>query len=367
MTEDAAERSERGRIVDLENDAADMSQNNDDVADQCRLREPFEVCMKIFTPLTLFHGPTKIIYNPSKAYENIKAKLQHFGDNGDFAEFDSYSNHMVEKYREKGDFDIVAAVKIEQARCAIYRNNLSAARRFARNAHELAGSTRFPPLFHAQAFLMMNSIYRNKNKLGKTKKYLDLAKQCFESGYSIEDYSLYHELYGSYLDKFLGISPRPDERVKELALTSFKKMSEIGSQHSRQWVNDKKRFYALICSAMIQLDSNSSFGRKLRTVTEESIDLAAEWLGVIKHDFPDSIPRGSKIQFQLVESDLCYRQGKFEDAIELLKKSFAEAKEFGYETEGPKITEVRDDPYWTSRKNSLELIELSSINKVSLV
>ena len=27
---------------------------------------------------------------------------------------------------------------------------------------------------------------------------------------------------------------------------------------------------------------------------------------------------------------------------------------------------VRDDPYWTSRKNSLELIELSSINKVGL-
>ena len=26
-----------------------------------------------------------------------------------------------------------------------------------------------------------------------------------------------------------------------------------------------------------------------------------------------------------------------------------------------------DDPYWTSRKNSLELIELSSTNKVSLV
>ena len=28
---------------------------------------------------------------------------------------------------------------------------------------------------------------------------------------------------------------------------------------------------------------------------------------------------------------------------------------------------TRDDPYWTSRKNSLELIELYSINKVSLV
>ena len=32
------------------------------------------------------------------------------------------------------------------------------------------------------------------------------------------------------------------------------------------------------------------------------------------------------------------------------------------------ITEsIRDDAYWTSRKNSLELIELSSVNKVSLV
>ena len=28
---------------------------------------------------------------------------------------------------------------------------------------------------------------------------------------------------------------------------------------------------------------------------------------------------------------------------------------------------IKDDPYWTSRKNILELIELSSINKVSLV
>ena len=27
---------------------------------------------------------------------------------------------------------------------------------------------------------------------------------------------------------------------------------------------------------------------------------------------------------------------------------------------------IRDDPYWTYRKNSLELIELSNINKVSL-
>ena len=28
---------------------------------------------------------------------------------------------------------------------------------------------------------------------------------------------------------------------------------------------------------------------------------------------------------------------------------------------------IKEDPYWTFRKNSLELIELSSVNQVSLV
>ena len=34
---------------------------------------------------------------------------------------------------------------------------------------------------------------------------------------------------------------------------------------------------------------------------------------------------------------------------------------------GSNIESIKDDPNWTSRKNSKELIELSSINKVSLV
>jgi hypothetical protein len=34
---------------------------------------------------------------------------------------------------------------------------------------------------------------------------------------------------------------------------------------------------------------------------------------------------------------------------------------------GSNTGSIRDDPYWTSRENSLELIKLSSINKVSLV
>jgi hypothetical protein len=35
--------------------------------------------------------------------------------------------------------------------------------------------------------------------------------------------------------------------------------------------------------------------------------------------------------------------------------------------EGYTTASIREGLYWTSRKNSLELIELSSINKVSLV
>ena len=305
------------------------------------LNLPYKLFMKILRfPQTLFRGPAKVIYIPSKTLENIKATLVFLQDNGDFEELDRYSEGIVKKYREKKDFDIVAAVTLERAQCALYQNDLRGAWRFALKAHKFADRTEFPPLFHAQAFFIMSTCYRYKNKLGRTKTYLDLAKQSLESGHSFEELSHYHELHGSYLDKFLGTFGQPNEQVKELALTNFQKMSEIGSQDSNKRVGDKRRFYALIKSARIYLDSNSIFGRKERTVTKNSIHLATECVKVIKRDLLGSVPNGSKIQFQMVESDLYYRQGRHEDALELLHKSFDEAKLFGFETEKPKITQV---------------------------
>jgi hypothetical protein len=46
------------------------------------------------------------------------------------------------------------------------------------------------------------------------------------------------------------------------------------------------------------------------------------------------------------------------------KNSFEVSVSFGFQTV---ITSIRDDPYWTSRENSFEPIEVSTINKVSLV
>jgi hypothetical protein len=314
-----------------QNEVIDKSENNDDEAD-LRYDEATS---------TLFRKPAKVIYTPSRSHEVIKANLIHFEDNGNFKEFDIYSNNKLAIYREKKNFDIVAYIKIEQAKCAIYRNDLNAARRLAREGHELAGHTQFPPLFYAEAFLVLSNISRNKHKLGNTKKYLDQAKQCFELVYSIESLACFHEQYGSYLDQFLGILPKSDEQAKELALTSFHKMSEIGSQDSKPRVSDKKRFYALLRSARILLDSNSSFGRTQRAVPESAIRLADKYLDTIKRNrLLDSIPRGSKIQYQIVVSDLCYREGKFDDAKELLKKSFDVANAVGYTTELPKIIQV---------------------------
>lgn len=343
-----ADTHERGRIIEPENesDASNSSENEADEAemlfkDDSRTTVSFKLFKKLLSfSLNLYRGPTKVIYTPSQTYENIKAKLIQCEDNGDFEEFDTYSNKMVEQYLQEKDYDIVAGVKIEQARCALYRNNLNTVKRLAREVHELAGHTRFPSLFHAQAFLMMSKLSRTKNKLGKTKSYLDLAEQSFESGYSFEEFAHFHEEKGTFLDKFLGISTKPDEHVKALALMNFQKMGEIGAQDSRQRVSDKRRFYGMIRSARVLLDSTSSFGRRDRSVTKDSLRLAKECIEVIKRDFLNNIPRGSNIQFQLVESDLFFRQGKFGDAMELLKKSFDEAIEFGYGKEAPKITQV---------------------------
>ena len=136
LTEDT---DARGRIIDLENENEPSSslESEDDETDH--LQEVFKTLFKddntsvtfeLFTkllsfPLNIFRGPTKVIYTPSSTYENIKAKLLQCEDNGDFEEFDTYANKMVEQYLEEKDFDIVAGVKIEQVRCAIYGNDLN--------------------------------------------------------------------------------------------------------------------------------------------------------------------------------------------------------------------------------------------------
>jgi hypothetical protein len=55
-----------------------------------------------------------------------------------------------------------------------------------------------------------------------------------------------------------------------------------------------------------------------------------------------------------------------ENSLELIELSSINKVSLAQVSSCSNTGSIRDDPYWTSRKNSLELIELSSINKVSL-
>ena len=129
------------------------------------------------------------------------------------------------------------------------------------------------------------------------------------------------------------------ERQK-LALDSFKKMAEVAQQDTRARIRDKNRFYALILSARVLLDSNSSLGRRERSVSDDSIAVARQHLETIKRELWNSVPRGSQGEFRLVESDLYFRQGKFEEGRGLLLQCLDEASSLGYETQVPIIIEV---------------------------
>jgi hypothetical protein len=56
-----------------------------------------------------------------------------------------------------------------------------------------------------------------------------------------------------------------------------------------------------------------------------------------------------------------------ENSLELIKLSSKNKVSLVYVSSCSNTGSIRDDPYWTSRENSLELIELYSTNKVSLV
>ena len=295
----------------------------------------------VIMAIKLPRGPERTKYTPSMVYENVKARLQYFEDNGDFKKFDAYSTKMVEIYSKSEVWDIVAAVKVEQARSEVYRNAFRSARHLAKGALELAGRTRSPSLFTAQAFLILSTVARNKSKLGKAQRYLEQAEQCFQSSYSIEDLARFHEVYGSFLDAMMGITAKRVGKIQNKAIIHFRKMYEVGSQDAEQRVCDKKRFYSLLRMARIRLDSNHQIGRTKRTVSKDAINRTEEILGILERDFLKTIPRGSKIQFQLVKSDLYYRKGEYNDSLELLRKCQKRAKKFGYETEDPKILQVQ--------------------------
>jgi hypothetical protein len=56
-----------------------------------------------------------------------------------------------------------------------------------------------------------------------------------------------------------------------------------------------------------------------------------------------------------------------ENGLELIELSSINKVSLVYVSSCSNTGSIRDDPYWTSRENGLEVIELSSINKVSLV
>ena len=57
----------------------------------------------------------------------------------------------------------------------------------------------------------------------------------------------------------------------------------------------------------------------------------------------------------------------FENSLELIELSSINKVILVNVSSCSNTETIRDDPYWTSRENSLEMIELSSINEASLV
>ena len=56
-----------------------------------------------------------------------------------------------------------------------------------------------------------------------------------------------------------------------------------------------------------------------------------------------------------------------ENSLELIELSSVNTISLVWVSSCSNTGSTRDDPYWTSRENILQLIELTSVNKISLV
>ena len=278
------------------------------------------------TVMNLLQSPASETYQSNSEYEQVMEKLTRLQDNGDFHEFDKYSSSLLVYYGSESP-DMRTAILIEKSRCMLYRSRFAQAKSLAREARELATSTKYSKMYIARACLVLSACYRGKGKLGKAKAFLDEAWQNLANTKFYEDWCRYYDAYGSYLNGISDTVTNPGETVLESAKECFfKQLQAAESCETRK----KQQFYALLKMARTLLDANTIFGQQ-REVPADDVIKAGEYLDKIEAELWEDVARGSHMQFLLIRVKQYYRQHRFDEAVTMLKQCISMTTGQGYE------------------------------------
>ena len=235
-------------------------------------------------------------------------------DDGRWEEFDRQVEQLLKEYEKNVDLRI--AVILEQAMAACYRNELSSAENFVKEAMAVFPqvSTFLVPLIKGRASCYLAGIYRrDKMKLGKAQRCIEAAKKHLKN----TDY-IFHQAYLAYEEGCLQLEQAHMSCMAEHAKRCFDKCIKTCSLGSNAEDPNNLLFIwhdlAQMKKAMLLLDCFTKSGRESRSVKEETLLEAKGCLNKLKIILVSKMPRIAQVQYHLARSDQYFREQRLVDA-----------------------------------------------------
>lgn len=220
---------------------------------------------------------------------------------------------------------------LEKAIAFLYQPDLEKAELTALEALDNSSQAENHQLLTGRAYYYLAHVYRRERKLGEAVRCIDLSKQnlhlmdvCLDHSFmAYEEGNVMRELIssGALLSKKLVIEAK---MCFERCLDLCKRLDDSDGS-----VVPTTHIFALIKIAMLLLDCGSTSGRE-RCVSASHIKEAKRFLDTIQRRGLDDITERRKIQFYLAVSDLQYRLGNYQTALDDAGGALEKAKELGF-------------------------------------
>lgn len=254
--------------------------------------------------------------------------LHKFCDNGLWAEFERACQNLQRQFCSA---DINVAILLEKAIAFLYQHDVEKAELTALEALDNSSQAENHQLLAGRAYYYLAHVYRRERKLGEAVRCIELSKQNLHLMDVCLDHSFMAYEEGNVMKEFISSGALLSKKLVIEAKMCFERCLDLCKRldDSDGSVVPTTHSFALIKIAMLLLDCGSTSGRE-RCVSASHIKEAKRFLDTIQRRGLDDITERRKIQFYLAVSDLQYRLGNYQTALDDAGGALEKAKELGF-------------------------------------
>ncbi|XP_022785220.1 uncharacterized protein LOC111325645 isoform X2 [Stylophora pistillata] len=282
-------------------------------------------------------SPSFVMKKASLSRDSIKVykrsyllmkKLQLLCDNGKWDDFDNCVRNLLLHIT---DIDTRIVIKLEQSVVALFQNKLKLSRKLIKESLRMIPLAKNPHLLAGRGYRYLARLMRLTNRLGEADRLLQFAEQINSWFPTSFDTSLTLYERGSVLVNFIALAPQRSPKQVSSAMDHLNRCVEVclHLETEDDGLSLKMKHFSLIKLAMLSLDCRTRNAR-VRGVSEKCIARAQHCLGTLEMKYWPELSAGVRIQYNLAKSDLEFRKGNYEMALESAELAMRLAKTWSF-------------------------------------